>query len=96
VRGGRGKLRALEHDGLERQPLEPAAARWTGSNGSHLALLPYDEVRTQPDASAGILRLYGSAYAAGARLAVWDTDRLCPGGVTDPQASAMADPRPGA
>ncbi|MET8498374.1 DUF5996 family protein [Streptomyces microflavus] len=77
---------APEPDGLQRQPLEPAAARWTESNGSHLALLPYDDVRTQPGASAEILRFYDSAYAAGARLAGWDTDRLCPGGVTDPQA----------
>ncbi|WP_420169369.1 DUF5996 family protein [Streptomyces violaceoruber] len=84
---------APEPDGLQRQPLEPAAARWTESNGSHLALLPYDDVRTAPDASAEILRFYDTAYAAGARLAGWNTDRLCPGGVTDPQVSAP--PRPG-
>lgn len=77
---------APEPGGLQLQPLEPAAARWTETNGSHLALLPYDDVRTQPGASAEILRFYDSAYAAGARLAGWDTDRLCPGGVTDPQA----------
>lgn len=85
---------APEPDGLQRQPLEPAAARWTESNGSHLALLPYDEVRTQPDASAEILRFSDSAYAAGARLAGWEPDRLCPGGVTDPQASATDATRP--
>ncbi|MFE9011648.1 DUF5996 family protein [Streptomyces cyaneofuscatus] len=85
---------APEPDGLQRQPLEPAAARWTESNGSHLALLPYDEVRTQPDASAEILRFYDSAYAAGARLAGWEPDRLCPGGVTDPQAPATDATRP--
>ncbi|ARF60553.1 hypothetical protein B1H20_03470 [Streptomyces violaceoruber] len=84
---------APEPDGLQRQPLEPPAARWTESNGSHLALLPYDDVRTAPDASAEILRFYDTAYAAGARLAGWHTDRLCPGGVTDPQVSAP--PRPG-
>ncbi|MET8342352.1 DUF5996 family protein [Streptomyces microflavus] len=85
---------APEPGGLQLQPLEPAAARWTESNGSHLALLPYDEVRTEPDASAAILRFYDSAYAAGARLADWETDRLCPGGVTDPQASATDATRP--
>ncbi|MEW5541978.1 DUF5996 family protein [Streptomyces cyaneofuscatus] len=85
---------APEPDGLQRQPLEPAAARWTESNGSHLALLPYDEVRTRPDASAEILRFSDSAYAAGARLAGWEPDRLCPGGVTDPQASATDATRP--
>ncbi|MFC9188935.1 MULTISPECIES: DUF5996 family protein [Streptomyces] len=85
---------APEPDGLQRQPLEPAAARWTESNGSHLALLPSDEVRTRPDASAEILRFPDSAYAAGARLAGWEPDRLCPGGVTDPQASATDATRP--
>lgn len=85
---------APEPDGLQRQPLEPAAARWTESNGSHLALLPCDEVRTQPDASAEILRFSDSAYAAGARLAGWEPDRLYPGGVTDPQASATDATRP--
>ncbi|MFE9461832.1 DUF5996 family protein [Streptomyces californicus] len=84
---------APEPDGLQRQPLQPAAARWMESNGSHLALLPYDDVRTAPDASAEILRFYDTAYAAGARLAGWNTDRLCPGGVTDPQVSVP--PRPG-
>ncbi|WP_405499929.1 DUF5996 family protein [Streptomyces anulatus] len=58
---------------------EAAAARWTESNGSHLALLPYDDVRTAPDAPAEILQFYDTAYAAGARLAGWNTDRLCPG-----------------
>ncbi|CAM5681644.1 hypothetical protein SCYAM73S_00398 [Streptomyces cyaneofuscatus] len=85
---------APEPDGLQRQPMEPAAARWTESNGSHLALLPSDEVRTQPDASAETLRFPDSAYAAGARLAGWEPDRLCPGGVTDPQASATDATRP--
>ncbi|WP_435296752.1 DUF5996 family protein [Streptomyces sp. YPW6] len=85
---------APEPDGLERQPLEPAAARWTQTNGSHLALLPYDDVRTAPDASDSILRFYDTAYAAGARLAGWNEDRLCPGGITDPQASAATRPRP--
>ncbi|MGN5636762.1 DUF5996 family protein [Streptomyces sp. AC154] len=86
---------APEPDEMRRQPLEPAAARWTESNGSHLALLPYDDVRTAPDAPAEILRFYDTAYAAGARLAGWHTDRLCPGGVTDPQAPVAARPRPG-
>ncbi|WST90474.1 DUF5996 family protein [Streptomyces anulatus] len=61
-----------------------AAARWTESNGSHLALLPYDDVRTTPDAPAEILQFCDTAYAAGARLAGWNTDRLCPGGSDRP------------
>ncbi|WP_405483451.1 DUF5996 family protein [Streptomyces anulatus] len=85
---------APEPDEMQRQPLEPAAARWTESNRSHLALLPYDDVRTTPDAPAEILRFCDTAYAAGARLAGWNTDRLCPGGVTDPQAPAQHIPGP--
>lgn len=80
---------APEPAGLELQPLEPATARWTTSNGSHLALLPYDAVRTTPDARAEILRFYDSAYAAGARLAGWPTDQLCQDGVTDPQSRSV-------
>ncbi|MFE8937940.1 MULTISPECIES: DUF5996 family protein [unclassified Streptomyces] len=76
---------APEPEGLAQRLLEPAAARWMPNNGSHLALLPYDDVRTAPDARAEILRFYDSAYAAGAHLAGWPTDRLCPDGVTDPQ-----------
>ncbi|MFH9370544.1 DUF5996 family protein [Streptomyces anulatus] len=42
-------------------------------------MLPYDDVRTAPDTPAEILQFYDTAYAAGARLAGWNTDRLCPG-----------------
>ncbi|WUX27577.1 DUF5996 family protein [Streptomyces anulatus] len=69
---------------MQRQPLEPAAARWTENNGSDLALLPYDDVRTAPDAPAEILQFCDTAYVAGARLAGWNTDRLCPGGSDRP------------
>ncbi|MEU1368294.1 DUF5996 family protein [Streptomyces sp. NPDC005803] len=76
---------APEPDGLERQPLDPPAARWTESNGAHIALLPYDDVRATTDPRAEILSFYHSAYAAGARLACWPADQLCRNGVTDPQ-----------
>lgn len=70
---------------LTGEPLRPAAARWADRGGSHLAVLPYDEVRTAPDPRAAVLDFYESAYRAGARGAGWEIERMaCPGGVTDP------------
>ncbi|MGH8906891.1 MAG: DUF5996 family protein [Egibacteraceae bacterium] len=78
---------APEPDGLADQPLEPDAAEWLPRNGSHLAVLRYDDARATPDPRAAVLAFFESAYQAGARLAGWDTARLaCPGGVTDPTA----------
>jgi hypothetical protein len=76
---------APEPTGLADAPLRPAAARWVPQRGSHLAVLPYDDVRAEPDPRAGVLAFYESAYQAGARLAGWDVERLAaPGGITDP------------
>jgi hypothetical protein len=76
---------APEPAGLAEEPLQPAAARWVDQGGSHLAVLPYDDVRGQADPKALVIEFYESAYQAGARRAGWDADRLsCPGGVTDP------------
>ncbi|GAA2598226.1 DUF5996 family protein [Streptomyces tubercidicus] len=76
---------APEPAGLAEEPLEPAAARWADRGASHLALLPYDEVRAAADPRAAVLGFYESAYQAGARRAGWDRERLAsPGGVTDP------------
>jgi hypothetical protein len=78
---------APEPVGLADEPLQPAAARWVLQRGSHLAVLPYDNARGQPDPKAMALQFYESAYQAGARRAGWDAERLsCPGGVTDPSA----------
>ncbi|AUS79644.1 hypothetical protein C1701_16250 [Actinoalloteichus sp. AHMU CJ021] len=77
---------APEPEGLTGHPLEPAAARWVeGGGGSHLAVLPYDAVRTAPDAEDQVLAFYRGAYRAGAASAGWDVDQLaCPAGITDP------------
>lgn len=76
---------APEPAGLADAPLEPAAARWVPRGSSHLAVLRYDDVRTESDRRAAVLAFYESAYLAGARRAGWDVDGLaCPGGVTDP------------
>lgn len=79
---------------LAEEPLRPAAAHWVARIDSHLAVLPYDEVRTEDDPRAAVLAFYESAYRAGARRARWPIDSLaCPGGVTDPQLRAHT-PRP--
>jgi hypothetical protein len=80
---------APEPEGLATEPLRPTTATWTERRGSHLAVLRYEDVRTQPDPRATVLDFYESAYRAQARRAGWDTDRYAsPGGVTDPHASA--------
>ncbi|MGI8335921.1 DUF5996 family protein [Actinomadura scrupuli] len=80
---------APEPEGVENEPLRPAAARWTEQRGSHLAVLTYDSARAEPDPRAAALEFYESAYQAGARRAGWDIDALaCPGGITDPQERA--------
>ncbi|MFC9952643.1 DUF5996 family protein [Streptomyces prasinus] len=80
---------------LAEETLEPAAARWLDRGGSHLAVLPYDEVRTGSDPRSAVLAFYESAYRAGARRAGWEIERMaCPGGVTDPHQDQGAH-RPG-
>lgn len=82
---------APEPDGLDREPLEPAAARWITQRGGHLAVLSHADALAQADPRAAVLAFFGSAYRAGARLAGWDAARLaCPGGVTDPLAASPA------
>ncbi|AZM62052.1 MULTISPECIES: DUF5996 family protein [unclassified Streptomyces] len=75
---------APEPAGLAEEPLTPSAARWVARNGSHLAVLRYDDARVAPDPRATVLAFYDSAYRAGAQRADWDVAGLaCPGGVTD-------------
>ena len=70
---------APEPPGLVEEPLRPAAARWIDSRGAHLALLPYEDVRTAADPRAVVLDFLESAYVAGARRAGWDLAALrCP------------------
>jgi hypothetical protein len=77
---------APEPAGLAEEPLEPEAAWWDRRDGSHLAVLRYDDARAGDDPRATVLGFYESAYQAGARRAGWDVQRLaCPGGITDPQ-----------
>jgi hypothetical protein len=77
---------APEPGQLARAPLQPRAARWVPRNGSHLAVLRYDDARGEDTPRASVLDFYQSAYQAGASGAGWDIERLaCPGGITDPR-----------
>jgi Family of unknown function (DUF5996) len=83
---------APEPAGLAGERLAPRAARWESRDGSHLAILRYDDARTADDPRASVLDFYESAYQAGARLAGWDIQRLaCPGGITDPHRRRHQD-----
>ncbi len=76
---------APEPSELASQPLRPNTARWVPRNGTHLAVLRYDDARAHDKPRAGVLDFYESAYRAGARRAGWDVQQLAsPGGVTDP------------
>jgi uncharacterized protein DUF5996 len=67
---------APEPVGLADQRLRPDAASWQSTGSSHLALLPYDEVRSSADPRETLLDFLQSAYDAGATLAGWDRDAL--------------------
>jgi Family of unknown function (DUF5996) len=68
---------APEPTGLADQPLRPERASWQQPFGSsHMALLPYDDVRTSPAPRQALLDFLESSYQAGATLAGWDRDAL--------------------
>jgi len=67
---------APEPDGLAAAALEPDAAAWQEANGGHLAVLPYDEVRSSDDPQRALLSFLESAYVAGATAAEWPVERL--------------------
>jgi Family of unknown function (DUF5996) len=60
------------HDGLDRVPVEPAAATWSAAAGEHL--LTYDDARSQPDPREAIRQFLRSTYAGAAALLGWDLD----------------------
>ena len=63
-------------EGLDQEPLLPAAASWVDSNGSPMALLMYDDLRAAPDPRTVLLDFLESSYRAGARLAGWRIEEL--------------------
>jgi hypothetical protein len=83
---------APEPAGLAEKPLRPEAASWRQPYGSsHLALLPYDEVRSAANPRRTLLEFLESAYEAGAARPA-GTRRTCapagfrPAPFADPQA----------
>jgi hypothetical protein len=58
--------------GLAEEPLRPAAARWVEARGSHLALLMYDDVRSEPAPRELVLDFLESAWEAGSRGVGWE------------------------
>jgi hypothetical protein len=64
---------APEPDGLTGHLLEPSHAEWQDTGSGHLAVLPYDAMRTAPNPHRCLLAFYESAYRAGASSAGWDT-----------------------
>ncbi len=80
---------APEPERIAQESLRPGAATWLPRNGSHLAVLRYDDARAEADPRAAVLDFYDSAFRAGALRAGWDTrPDDCPGGVTDPRLTA--------
>lgn len=67
---------APEPEGLADEPLTPSSAKWNESNGAHLAVLMYDDVRSLDDPTAVVLEFLESAYRAGANRAGWDAKSL--------------------
>ncbi len=64
-------------EGLADTTLEPSPAQWVEQPGDgHLALLPYDDVRSSAGPHDLVLEFYESAYQHGARLAGWPIAEL--------------------
>ncbi len=64
-------------DGLDAHPLLPTAkAGWVDSNGSPMAMLSYEAVRTSDEPRTALLSFLESAYQGGANLAGWDVASL--------------------
>lgn len=67
---------APEPAGLAAEQLSPPAAKWQEANGSHMALLMYDDVRNDSDPRRLVLEFLESAYQAGGHTAGWDVEGL--------------------
>ena len=63
-------------DKIDDQPLLPAPANWVDANGSPMAFLRFEDVRSSPDPRHAVLDFLESAYQAGAKLANWDMQEL--------------------
>jgi hypothetical protein len=64
---------APEPDGLTDAPL-PGPGAWQEAGGGSLAVLPYEDMRAQPDPDAALLGFYRAAYDAGSGAADWKVE----------------------
>ncbi|UII32412.1 DUF5996 family protein [Fulvivirga ulvae] len=62
--------------GIDKETLQPEAAKWAESNGSPMALLRYEDVKNADDPAGAVLAFLESAYQAGARRAGWNMEEL--------------------
>ncbi len=67
---------APEPAGLANEPLSPTSASWQEANGSHMALLMYEDVRTSENSRETALKFLESAYMAGAKQAGWNVENF--------------------
>ncbi len=63
-------------EGIDQQKLSPDHANWVDSNGSPMAFLRYEDVKSSSDPRQAVLDFLESAYQAGANLAGWKVDEL--------------------
>lgn len=56
---------------LDKEPLEPTAAKWQEANGSPMAILMYDDLRDDINPRKALLDFLDSTYRAGAKLCKW-------------------------
>lgn len=61
---------------IDEQPLSPSIASWVDSNGSPMAFLRFEDVKSLPDPRQAVLDFLESAYQAGANLAGWNVKEL--------------------
>lgn len=67
---------APDRPGLAETRPRSAGAFWSPANGSHMALLWYEEARPAPRSRETLLDFMESAYQAGALAAGWDRREL--------------------
>lgn len=63
-------------EGIDQEPLQPEAAQWVESNGSPMAFLTYEAVRSAPNPEQALLDFLESSYQAGAKRADWPVEEL--------------------
>ena len=61
-------------EGLNEETLEPSEANWIDSNGSPMAVLSYETVRTSENPRKTLLQFLESSYQAGAKRSGWDIE----------------------